>query len=294
MKNLKLFKRVYIEITNACNLSCSFCPTTSRKLEFMEVSDFANIIKKVSPFTDYVYLHVKGEPLLHPDLGEILNICANHSMFVNITTNGTLLKDNMEKLSHATSLRQINVSLHSFEGNNLINFDEYIDGIISTATYFREYTNVITSLRLWNLDSNIYNCNNILKNMHILDKLKEQFELDKNIITMSNIKSGMKLSERIYLNQDYQFIWPSISLPTVGDKGFCYGLKQQLAILVDGTVVPCCLDSDGITNLGNIKNYSLEYILNTPRVKNMLNGFSKKIIVEELCKHCAYRERFCT
>ena len=70
-----MFSRAYLEITNVCNLACAFCPGTTREKRFMTPEDFALLAKKLRPYTGYLYLHVMGEPLLHPQLTEILRIC---------------------------------------------------------------------------------------------------------------------------------------------------------------------------------------------------------------------------
>ena len=68
-------QRAYVEITNVCNLACAFCPGTAREKRFMTPETFALLAGKLRPHTDFLYLHVMGEPLLHPQLAEILHIC---------------------------------------------------------------------------------------------------------------------------------------------------------------------------------------------------------------------------
>ena len=63
-----MFKKIYIEITNVCNLNCKFCPPTKRAKEFMALDQFEIIIKQIHNETNLVALHVKGEPLLHPPI----------------------------------------------------------------------------------------------------------------------------------------------------------------------------------------------------------------------------------
>ena len=115
---MKKYKRVYIEITNVCNLSCSFCPLTKRAKSFLDEEKFVHILNEVSPYTDYIYLHLMGEPLLNPGLEVFLEEAYKKGVKVNITTNGTLLKKNKEILLNSKSLRQVNISLHSFEAND--------------------------------------------------------------------------------------------------------------------------------------------------------------------------------
>lgn len=296
---MKRFKKVYIEITSACNLKCDFCPQTKRKAEFMDLQFFNHILKEVSNFSDYIYLHVKGEPLLHPDLEKFLNLAGEYNLKVNITTNGTLIKKAESKLLNVPSLRQINFSLHSFDANTpLCSIDEYIGDIFSFIDKAKEASNIIISLRLWNLEEAALKARDnsdsayAEKNRHILEKIETFFNLDYKIEETLKTNRGIKLAPNIYLNQALRFEWPDLNIEEVQDKGFCYGLKDQLAILVDGTVVPCCLDGEGIISLGNIKNSALEDIIAGQRAKAIYEGFSKREVVEELCQKCGYRKRF--
>ena len=66
------FRKVYLEISNICNLNCAFCPGTRRRQRFMTAEEFAAIAEKLRGAVQYLYLHVMGEPLLHPALPQIL------------------------------------------------------------------------------------------------------------------------------------------------------------------------------------------------------------------------------
>lgn len=263
----------------------------------MLLTEFSQILDKVEPYTDYVYLHIKGEPLLHPNLGEILDLCHQKNIYANITTNGTKISSARNVLYHAPALRQINISLHSFEDiaiSRLKELDSYLKEIIITAKYLNENTDSITALRLWNLDKDNITKEAMERNKYILNILNQEFaSLDYSSITDSKLRNkGIKLMNKIYLNFDYEFAWPSLNASYVGDTGYCYGLKTQLGILADGTVVPCCLDEDGIINLGNIYQDELDNILNSTKAKNIIENFGNRKVAEELCQKCGYRERF--
>ena len=87
------------------------------------------------------------------------------------------------------------------------------------------------------------------------------------------------------------FEWPDLC-KSDGSDGYCHGLKDQIAILVDGTVVPCCLDNNGDINLGNIHTESMEEILNKEKTTKIIEGFKNRVAVEQLCKKCTYKNRF--
>ena len=290
---MKRFKRIYIEITNVCNLQCSFCPQTGRQAEFMEIETFRNILDQIKPYTDYIYFHVKGEPFLHPQLDRFLDISHEKGFQVNITTNGTLIHKVRDKLIAKPALRQINFSLHSFDGNEgLHRKEDYIHPILSFINEATVKSNVIISLRLWNLDKDNRINQEKQRNRELLAILEKEFDLPYRIQEMVFPSRGAKLADRIYLNQDYEFQWPDLKEEEDDGMGFCHGLRSQIAILADGTVVPCCLDGEGIMNLGNIKNTEFSEILAMERTINIIRGFSRMEAVEELCRKCGYRKKF--
>lgn len=290
---MKKYKKIYIEITNVCNLACDFCPQSKRKPEFMKIETFDKILAQIKPYTDYIYLHVKGEPLLHPEIDRILDLSYEKGLKVNITTNGTLINKAKDKLLTKQALRQINFSLHSIDGNKGFNgIDEYLNNIFSFIHDAISKTNIIIALRLWNLDKERLADIEGKKNQELLEAIEQEFNLEFKIEEKVIPGGGIKVSDRIYLNQDNKFQWPDLREIEDDGIGFCYGLRNQAAILVDGTVVPCCLDGEGVINLGNINNNDFSDIVNSERANTIFNGFSERKAVEELCRKCGYRKKF--
>lgn len=287
---MKKFKKVYIEITNVCNLSCNFCPKTSRKLKFMDKNSFEHIVKSIKPYTDHVYFHLMGEPFLNKELENFLEISKENQLKVNITTNGTLISDVKDTLLNASALRQVNISLHSFEANEEnIDFNEYINNIINFVKELTERTNIICSLRLWNLDTKYSASNNM--NIDIFKLLEQEFQTNCDLKECLKEKNSFKLKNNVYISMGEKFKWPSLKVEELGERAFCYGLRDQIGILVDGTVVPCCLDSEGSISLGNVFESTLDEILNCKRAKDIYDGFSGRKAVEELCKRCGFINR---
>lgn len=290
---MKRFKKFYIEITNVCNLKCDFCPVTKRKKQFITEEEFEQIVIQAKEYTDYIYFHVKGEPLLHPNIDKLLDIAHLHGLKVNITTNGTLLYEKKEMLLDKAALRQLNISLHSLSGNEgYSNPDSYMDNILRFVTEAKDKGNIIISYRLWNLKKDNELNKRDEKNRDILEKLEHYYSMKDRIEDIVQPGYGIKLGEKQYLNQDHVFTWPALDEKEDDGIGFCYGLRNQLAVLVDGTVVPCCLDGEGIIRIGNVLEESLTHILNSKRAQNIFEGFSNRYAVEELCRKCGYRQKF--
>jgi len=289
---LKTFKKVYIEITSVCNLACSFCPPTARAKGLIKVEQFNKILDEIRPHTKYIYLHVKGEPLLHPRIDQLLDAAHEKGFKVNITTNGTLIKKNREKILGKPALRQINFSLHSFDGHEgSENREKYLGDILDFVRESREYKTII-SYRLWNLQQDHVSDVAARRNRETLEILENEYNLDYRIEEKVEPGKGVKIGSNVYLNQDHEFRWPSLLEPEDEGKGFCHALRSQAAILVDGTVVPCCLDGEGVINLGNVHEKSFSEIVDGERANNIIDGFSRREAVEELCRKCGYRQKF--
>lgn len=275
---MKKFKKIYIEITNICNLTCSFCSIDNRLKETISVENFEEIIKKIDKYTDYIYLHVKGEPLLHPNLKELLDIASKYNKNVNITTNGTLINERIDILTHP-AIRQINISLHSENNKNT-----YLEDINRSVEKLKDK---IVVFRYWTLKDNKLN----ELSTSIVNKIIEYYKLSTDTVNKINKENHIKLRDNLFLDKQNEFIWPDSNNDYYNEIGTCYALKDQLAILVDGTVVPCCLDSNGVIKLGNIYETTLEEIINSKRYQDMLLGFRNRKVCEELCKHCSFKDR---
>lgn len=285
---MRKFKQIYIEITNICNLNCSFCPKNSRPKKFMTVEEFDKVTDEISPLTNTICLHLMGEPLLHPNIKEIFGICNRKNLNVYLTTNGTLIKQNLDLLKLGP-VKRISVSLHSFEANNNFDsLDNYLENALSSCKEISDSSKTYIEFRLWNENSN-KNAKNTL-NKNIIEKINKTFNV--NIVT-ENLKPHVSITDKIYISFANTFEWPiNTENNEKNSVKFCYGLRSHFGILCDGTVVACCLDSEGKLALGNIFNSKISDILNTPRAQNIYNGFTNRNITEEFCKTCTYANKF--
>lgn len=274
------FKKVYLEITNVCNLRCSFCPGTARDAHFLTPAEFELLAERLRGFTEYLYFHLMGEPLLHPELAVLLAAADARGFKVNLTTNGTLLPDASPILLSAPALHRINLSLQSFEANEQVG--ELCDYVNRCADFARSAgeKGIICSLRLWNGGGQD------ARNSEILSLLHRAFPEPWQMAQRNAV-----LADRVFLEFGERFDWPA---PDAGDKGtcFCRGLRDQIGVLCDGTVVPCCLDAEGKLALGNLFETPLDEILQSPRAKAIYDGFSRREAVEALCRSCGYAARF--
>ncbi|NJO87677.1 MAG: radical SAM protein [Chloroflexia bacterium] len=283
-----MFKKVYLEISTICNLQCSFCHETGLAKEVMSVTEFEAILQQVVPLTEKIYLHLLGEPLAHPQFLNILAICEKHQAIIDLTTNGVLINRYKDFIISSKSIRQVNFSLHVFKDNFPDrDIEPYLLPIFEFVKSAHEKRpELYMNFRLWNQESNDSD------NEDIYTRIESFFKITINrTIEIGAIKSK-KLWNKLYLNIDSRFEWPSFSLPYQGTQGRCYGTVDHIGIHANGSVVPCCLDKNAEIVLGNVKEELLEDILKNDRFKNMRDGFLNGVLVEKFCQHCTFINRF--
>ncbi len=273
--------KAFLEITNACNLRCSFCHGTNRPVRYMSCGEFKRAAEEIRPFAEYLYFHVMGEPLLHPSLEEFLGIAGELGFKVILTTNGTLLKKCGDILINSSSLFKVSISLHSYEANYVsMSVDEYLFSCFDFCAHLAE-AGKIAVMRLWNIGGEDK------LNREIIEKMHRYFDVDGKAM-WHEIYSGYKIREKVFLEWGDRFDWPDTNSEFCSDSHSCYGLKDQIGVLSDGTVVPCCLDADGAVALGNIFTEELCDILASPRAVALKRSFETRKVTEKLCRRCGY------
>lgn len=257
----------------------------------MTQEQFEHILNKLKGRVNTLYFHVKGEPLLHPLFADFLRIASDKGFLLKVTTNGTLLALHKEALAQCEAIRRLNVSLQSLASIIEAEFDANLLAILESVQYIAQKKedsalDFLASLRIWTQD----NTKNTEKCLSFVEKF---FCLPKNSLNEQlRFKNGAILKPHIALHTAKTFEWPSLSAQNFGSKGFCRALRDHAGILVDGRVIPCCLDGDGIITLGNILEQDWETIINGERSQSLYTSFTNRKIIEPLCLRCGYRQRF--
>lgn len=265
------FKKVYVEITNGCNLKCDFCIGNKRKVKYLSFEDFKIILYKIRPYTKYLYFHILGEPLLHPNINEFIEYAYGMGFYINITTNGYLI----DRIKNVNKIRQLNVSLHSYDDKYGISLNKYLDGIFDVIDSFDD---TYVSLRIW--VNNKYN-------IDIIEYIENKYSIKIDVNNYNNIT----VSKKIFLSKFHEFVWPDLDNNYYNEVGKCYGLIDHIGILSDGSIVPCCLDTCADICLGNIYNDNIEDVISSERVINMITSFRNNHKCEELCRHCGFLDK---
>ena len=285
----KRFEKIYVEIGNVCNLQCDFCPPVERDAKRMGRELFATVIAQAAPLADRVCFHLMGEPLAHPEFADYVAICAEHGLPVELTTNGTLLDDARVQALLQPIVRQVNFSVHSFKSNfpnrDVAPYLKTIFAFTRRASALRP--DLYINYRLWNLAGAEADGNE-----EIITQVENEFgvAIDRDVDVRR--RKNRRVAGRIFLHFDTRFDWPRADGPEISERGTCRALSSQLGVLADGTVVPCCLDKEGATVLGDVKRQTLAEIASNERAQRMLDGFKRGHLVEDLCRRCTFISRF--
>lgn len=285
------FHRVYIEITNICGLACTFCPTKTLPSKTMPLSFFEKTVLELRDYTKTLAFHVMGDPLTLSNLDAYLAVANKYGFEVELTTSGYYLGKTKPQTLLLPPVRQLNISLNSYNKNSLnMGFEEYINPILDLCMQkIAHFEKPFINLRLWNLDDI---CSEASYNSAVFEKINSAFGTSLDLDTVYKAKNkSIRIAPKVMLNFENYFEWPSLNSLHQSDAP-CYGLKSHIAILCDATVVPCCLDADAIISLGNLNNTPLREILNSQRATDIIEGFKKGKAVEELCQKCSYKDRF--
>lgn len=283
---------MHIEITNICNLKCTFCPPKIQPNGIMNLETFDNLNEQLKPYTKELAYHIVGDPLVLTNLNEYLNISLKHELKVNITTTANNINEKYYETLLNPTIKQINFSINSYNANShKKSLEEYLNPILDFVKFAQSQNHeYFINFRIWNLDEE-----KSAKefNKKVFDKINEVFSSNIDIEEVYKQRpKNIRIDRKIFFNFDDYFSWPSLENEIVSKTGFCYGLDSHFGVLVNGDVIPCCLDQNACIKLGNINTSSLDEILVSKRVKDMQNGFRKNILIEELCQKCQYRTRF--
>jgi len=270
----KPFRRAFIEITNNCNLACGFCASSSRPKVFMPPEEFEAAAAQAGALASVLFLHLLGEPFMHPRLPEILGACSRLKLKVNLVTNGVLLDKFGPGVFNEKCLAQVSVSLHALAGLPPALRAQSLRRLTDFA--LREQPGLIVSFRLRGnpADSFIKETKAALLGALADDGAGER------------VRDGLKLREGVYLNFGSIFDWPGG--PGGKAKKGCLGLRHHFGILSDGRVVPCCADFDGALALGNIKERPLAEILGSPAALALRDSIAGKTPMPPYCDSCGF------
>lgn len=270
-----MITRCYLEITNVCNLNCFFCPKTDRAKHRLTLEEFQTLTGRLQGNVKFLYFHLMGEPLLHPLLPQFIDIARVKGFVPVLTTNGTLLADVRGVIE--AHPHKIQISLHSHEGNSRNDASEYIREVMNFSLEAAS-KGIVIVLRFWNEGGSDSN------NDRLLELIGEYVSQP-----WTRRHDGWRLKENLYIEYDKMFEWPDAERDEYAeDEAFCYALRNQIGVLVDGSVVPCCLDHAGDITLGNLFETGLNEILASPRARAIYDGFTRHTAVEPLCRRCGY------
>lgn len=271
----KKFRRVFVEITSACNLACAFCAHSSRPSCFMSVDNFAALAVQLVPLADMLSLHVLGEPFMHPQLPVMLSICSKLNLPVNLVTNGTLTEQFGRGMYEEHCLRQLSVSLHALAALSQEERTGKLSALIRLAK--EKPRKLIISFRLRGGWGTPFGKETSQALLSAFDRTE----------TPPGRHGGIKLADKVFLHGGEFFSWPGGG--KTADRKNCLGLNHHFGILCTGEAIPCCMAHDGKLSVGNAFKKPLAELLHGPAALELRKSLSGQGPMPAYCAACGFR-----
>jgi radical SAM protein with 4Fe4S-binding SPASM domain len=254
-------RSIIVEPTNTCNLQCLTCPVNvnlKREKGFMDFALFKKIVDD-NPQLDFLHLTFAGEPLLHPNLIDMISYAKSMGIRVGLVTNATLLNESVTQQLLDSELDIITFSVdgvdNTFERVRGVNY-EFIEG------------KVLNFIEAGKTQRN---------------PVKTEVSMVLFQETLSEVESFQK---RWRGKVDWVNIQPQIGFEKNSRNRRCRNLWRTLAVYWDGRVVPCCVDYEGALVLGDARQESLSSIFNGARVKALRQRHAASHF-DSICQHCS-------
>jgi len=271
-----------VEVCNYCVLNCKYCPTgigaPGRSQGLLDFGHFQKFIDEIGDYLYIIHLYNKGEPLLHPKIGDFIQLSSRKNVFTSISSNLNIKKKEALDAICDTGLNHIIVS---------------IDGI-TQSVYEKYRKGACIELALNNLAYLIrYKKENKLKKPFIewryliFDHNQHELNEAKNLAAKLGVDGFSVLKAFVPDNIDeirYR-------------KNLCPELWKSVWMQVDGGISPCANLIDKKDDFSHIDEFTVKDCLNNERFLKVRNFFGGKGTLDSThpCFYCPwvqYKEKF--
>lgn len=266
---------IVMETTNRCNLRCTMCAINhmKRKVGDIDINNFKRFVDEIKGRVELVYLHGLGEPLLHPQIIDMIGYCRAKGLRCGMSTNATVLD---EKMSREILKAGLDYMILAFDGAKKETFER----VRKNADFDKVKNNIGTFLRV---KRSIPNKNFTVVQMVLMDETMEEL---KAFLSAWRSEKGID-AVRTKRHIDLRFVNNNKERPGVCDKP-CFYLWRQANIYWDGTMSLCCMANDNEEIVGNIfKDGGFEKVWNSEKMKDYrrLHAAGKYADIR-ICRKC--------
>ena len=288
---MKVFEKIYIEISDYCALSCGFCPSGLRQTKRgeMDLGLFKSICEQIQGKAKRVCLHILGDPLGVGDFAAYVRILAHYGLKVDLVSTGLFLKERDFELLLQNPFVQVSFSLSAFLANANVLKMAHLHRILDfCGAHIQRNAPIFINLR--------FHQNDIMQESEKFKVMLETIRAYFGLPSCDLRQGRIKLAPKIFLNPMPSFEWEQSMLEqrtykseSKDSKPLCYGAHKQFGILSNGELVPCCIDYNGRASFGNVRTQSMEGILDSVRFLQFAQNLKDGIAPCELCEKCGYK-----
>jgi len=297
----------FVELINACNFRCSFCPQTTlqREQKPMPFELATKIVRELAEMGHHhpIRCHLLGEPLLYPRFFDFVDATHGMGQRLLMATNGSRFQEkNVEGIFRSRldemviSLNTPEEELYNRQRGTRVPYAEYIAGITRMVSELvrrgpppATRINILYE-RARNGDPEEAARVRRIANDWIrvvrevsgrsLPDAEDAVHLDPLRTALLPLCEGLELQWTAYHN------WGEGGPPAAH---FCVFPWKQLAVLVDGQATTCCVDAEGEIRLGDANVQTIEEIWNGPKLEALREGFLREKAIHPRCKRCDVR-----
>lgn len=270
--------KLHIEPTNYCNIKCICCPVSrsSRERGYMDFNLFRKIIDEASQIgVRIIHLHLHGEPLLHPQIVEMIGYIKSKNLKVHLTTNGLLLDKEKSEAILRSGVNKDDIFAFSILGYSKEVHERVMKGV-NQETIVKNISDFLTLREKFGMKGPAIKgvfCI-VPENMHEKDQFLRYWRGILDHVETETISKSFR-----YYKQKKITIAPR--------KYSCIMLWERMMIFWNGDVTMCCADLDGNYILGNLKDKSISEIWNCKQLLSIKKLHEEKKYKNiPLCSNC--------
>ena len=283
---------VSIEPTTVCNLKCPECPTglgtLKRSKGTMVLDTFNRVISGLSPNTFYVNMYLQGEPFIHPNLIEWIEMLNTKRLFTVVSTNAQLIDEKIAERIVLSGLSKIIIALDGLtqQSYSVYRRGGFVDKVYNSIDYLQKAKkkhNISTPIIVAQFLAFKHNQSEInslkqlkLRGVNSVEVKIPQFDLESHKIVQPS--SEKKLTR----------YFPNNGNLVIKSKRYshCWRIWSSMVISWDGNSYPCCFDKDGDFEIGSVNNLGLEYIWKSDSFMSVRKNILKRRQSIKMCNNC--------
>jgi len=293
--------KYFIDPINICNLRCPLCPTgrglLARPRGRMTLNDLKLVVDEIAPYAYRIELYNWGEPLLHPEIFEMIEYVSQRRITVGLSSNLNHLDAQMAQKLVESGLNQLVVSI---DGATQESYAAYrrrgkLDDVLKNLKLLIDTKQTLkrpTPFIVWRMLIGKHN-------EHEVETVRKMaYEMGADSFSTGVLFVDTRDSEQIeqWLPNNPAYSPYDYTDDKLENTWDCHDLWESMVINWDGGVAPCCWLHDPQFDFGNVSSQTVREIWNSPSYISARRVIGKRKKrpgdVPTICHRCRGRPHY--